>query len=136
MRIKNIWVKVAYLHFVLPVLFMRIKSIWVKVAYFGFCAFCALCPHEKHLSESHLFAFCAFCAFCAFEIFSLKKIKLSYWPYLYYYWFWIEVPCYNNVKSSILKIQVYEMFRILKQARTVIHFLSLLVVIEFSNLVL
>ena len=50
------------------------------------CALCTLCAffcvkqtrqhfhaHEKHLSESRLFAFCAFGAFCACEIFSFKK---------------------------------------------------------------
>ena len=49
MRIKNIWVKVACLRFMLFILFML------------FCAFYAFSVYKKHLGESCLFVFCNFC---------------------------------------------------------------------------
>ena len=57
------------------VLFMRIKNIWVKVACLSFVLFMLFMHIKKDPSESCLFTFYGFYAFYACEIFSWKQNK-------------------------------------------------------------
>ena len=79
--------------------------------------FCAFCEYKKHMSENCLFAFCAFCA-CGIFSWKNEKIKLPWYPQLYYYHYRLHSP-YLSIASSILHVPFH--CRLLSPCSILLH---------------